>query len=128
MLLVLSFLLYIAHYLQPTMQDLIAFPAIDGTLNIPQQISTKYKQFGVILLEDGEGAFVDSSAHKNFNNPEEINIDILTQWLRGKGRKPVTWRTMMNTLEEIGLKTLAEDIGLALVSQKKGRHCMSIVT
>ena len=123
-----SFLLYIAHYLQPTMQDLIAFPAIDGTLNIPQQISTKYKQFGVILLEDGEGALVDGIAHKNLNNPEEINIDILTQWLRGKGRKPVTWRTMISTLEEIGLKTLAEDIGLALVSQKKGRHCMSIVT
>ena len=121
MLLVFSFLLYIAHYLQPTMQDLIAFPAIDGTLNIPQQISTKYKQFGVILLEDGEGALVDGIAHKNFNNPEEINIDILTQWLRGKGRKPVTWRTMMNTLEEIGLKTMAEDIGLALVSQKNGR-------
>ena len=121
MLLVFSFLLYIAHYLQPTMQDLIAFPAIDGTLNIPQQISTKYKQFGVILLEDGEGALVDGIAHKNFNDPEEINIDILTQWLRGKGRKPVTWRTMMNTLEEIGLKTMAEDIGLALVSQKNGR-------
>ena len=128
MLLVFSFLLYIAHYLQLTMQNLIAFPAINGTLNIPQQISTKYKQFGVILLEDGEGALVDSSAHKNFNNPEEINIDILTQWLRGKGRKPVTWRTMISTLEEIGLKTLAENIGLVLVSQKKGRHCMSIVT
>lgn len=121
MLLVFSFLLYIAHYLQLTMQNLIAFPAINGTLNIPQQISTKYKQFGVILLEDDEGALVDGIAHKNFNNPEEINIDILTQWLRGKGRKPVTWRTMMNTLEEIGLKTMAEDIGLALVAQKNGR-------
>ena len=121
MLLVFSFLLYIADCLQPTMQDLIAFPAINGTLNIPERISTKYKQFGVILLEDGEGALVDGIAHKNFNNPEEINIDILTQWLRGKGRKPVTWRTMISTLEEIGLKTMAKDIGLALVSQKNGR-------
>ena len=103
------------------MQDLIAFPAINGTLNIPERISTKYKQFGVILLEDGEGALVDGIAHKNFNNPEEINIDILTQWLRGKGRKPVTWRTMISTLEEIGLKTMAENIGLALVSKKNGR-------
>ena len=121
MLLVFSFLLYIADCLQPTMQDLIAFPAINGTLNIPERISTKYKQFGVILLEDDEGTLVDGIAHKNFNNPEEINIDILTQWLRGKGRKPVTWRTMISSLEEIGLKTMAEDIGLALVSKKNGR-------
>ena len=104
------------------MQDLIAFPAIGGTLNIPERINTKYKQFGVVLLEDGEGTIVDGIAHKNFNNPEEINIDILTQWLRGKGRKPVTWRTMINTLEEIGLKTMAEDIGLALASKKNGRN------
>ena len=112
----------IADCLQPTMQDLIAFSTIGGTLNIPERISTKYRQFGVILLEDGEGTIVDGIAHKNFNNPEEINVDILTQWLRGKGRKPVTWRTMINTLEEIGLKTMADDIGLALASKKNGRN------
>ena len=103
------------------MQYLIAFPAINGTLNIPERISTNYKQFGIILLEDDDGTLVDGIAHKNFNNPEKINIDILTEWLRGKGRKPVTWRTMINTLEKIGLKTMAEDIGLALVSLKNGR-------
>ena len=104
------------------MRKLIAFPANNGNLNIPERISTKYKQFGVILLEDGEGTIVDGIAHKNFNNPEEINVDILTQWLRGKGRKPVTWRTMINTLEEIGLNTLAEDIGLALASKIPSRN------
>lgn len=104
------------------MRDLIAFPTVGGILNIPERISTKYKQFGVILLEDDEGTIIDGIAHKNFNKPEEINIDILTQWLRGKGRKPVTWRTMINTLEEIGLKTMAEDIELALTSKKNGRN------
>lgn len=117
------YLLSTADHLRPSMQDLIAFPAINGTFNIPKRISTSYKQFGIVLLEDDEGTLVNGIAHKHFNNPEEINIEILTQWLSGKGRKPVTWQTIINTLEEIGLKTMAKDIaiGLGLASKQTGR-------
>ena len=42
--------------------------------------------------------------------PEHINLHILLEWLEGGGRKPVTWGTLVETLECIGLRELARDI------------------
>ena len=44
------------------------------------------------------------------NDAEEINKDILEQWIAGKGRQPVKWKTLTEVLREIELNTLAEEI------------------
>ena len=49
-------------------------------------------------------------AHQFQNDPEQINEEILRQWLSGKGKQPVTWATLVEVLRDIGLSTLAKDI------------------
>lgn len=100
----------------PSMFQLLSFPISGGRdVNIPEQIGTRYKLFGILLLQDSTGALVDSIAHKNHNIPLDTNLDILQKWSRGnKGMKPISWRTLVDCLKKTGLTTLAGDIEQAL--------------
>ena len=93
------------------MPVLLKFPIAEGrTINIPQQISSKYKTFGIHLLNDRRGAIVDGIALRRLNDPTQINIDILQMWIRGEGRKPICWGTLIACLRDSGLSELAGDI------------------
>ena len=72
-------------------------------------MGTHYQQFGILLLNDPMGSRVRNIIHKCREQPEDINLEILRQWLEGKGG-PVNWETLVETLEDIGLRTLALDI------------------
>ena len=48
------------------------------------------------------------------NKAEEINKEILEQWITGRGKHPVTWKTLAEVLRDIELSTLAEEIELAV--------------
>ena len=48
--------------------------------------------------------------HKHHYNAEQINIEILQEWLTGRGKQPVTWATLVEVLRDIELYTLAGDI------------------
>ena len=49
-------------------------------------------------------------AHEHLNSAEQVNIAILQEWLIGRGKKPVTWTTLVEVLRDIELSTLAGDI------------------
>ena len=40
----------------------------------------------------------------------EINIEIIEEWVAGKGKHPVTWKTLTQVLRDIELSTLAGEI------------------
>ena len=42
-------------------------------INIPQEIGVKYHNFGLLLLEDHNGAKIRSLAHKHMMDAKEIN-------------------------------------------------------
>ena len=44
------------------------------------------------------------------NDAEEINKEILEQWITGRGTHPVTWKTLIEVLRDIELITLAVEI------------------
>ena len=44
------------------------------------------------------------------NDANEINIEIIEEWVAGKGKHPVTWKTLTHVLCDIELSTLAEEI------------------
>jgi len=96
---------------RPTLPKLLSFPGRSESENItiPKQIGTKYKQFGVLLLEDKTGAEVDAIVTQYRDNAEQINLEIFRLWIGGKG-KPLRWDTLICTLKEIELNTLASDI------------------
>lgn len=39
-----------------------------------------------------------------------INIEVLKEWLRGRGKHPVTWNTLVEVLFDIGFAALAAEI------------------
>ena len=43
------------------------------------------------------------------DNAQQINLEILRIWIGGKG-KPLSWDTLINVLQAIGLNNLADDI------------------
>ena len=84
------------------------------------EIGTHYEKFGTLLLEDKKGSIVDSIVKSKHYVPVDITVEILRQWLQGKGRKPVTWQTLVKCLQDTDLTTLADDMKNSL-SEHHGR-------
>ena len=94
----------------PTLTECIRFRGREKRINIPQEIGVKYYQFGVLLLEDDTGARINALTHKYMNDAEQINTEVLRQWINGRGKDPVTWETLTEVLHDIKLNTLAGEI------------------
>jgi len=94
----------------PTLDDLLHFPVTNGHIDLPEKIGADYVKFGILLLEDKNGHEVKGiEASKRFV-PVDITVEILRYWLKGKGRKPVTWQTLVECLRYTGLNVLADEI------------------
>ena len=95
----------------PTLDILRYFPVEDGHIDIPEQIgSLDYQKFGTFLLEDKTGSKVNIIKVSERDNPLLITVEILRQWLHGKGKKPVTWHTLVTCLRATDLHVLADSI------------------
>ena len=44
------------------------------------------------------------------NDAEKATINILKEWIAGKGKHPVTWKTLTEVLHDSGLSELAGEI------------------
>ena len=95
---------------QPTLKECIKFQGKKRRINIPQEIGVKYLDFGLFLLEDHNRQRTKSIAHKHMNDAEEINKEVLEQWTTGRGKHPVTWKTLTEVLYDIELSALAGEI------------------
>ena len=95
---------------RPTLIECVRFRGRERRINIPQEIGTKYHNFGLFLLEDDTGAWIHSLAHKHMKDAEQINMEVLRHWITGRGKHPVTWRTLTQVLHDIELRTLAGEI------------------
>ena len=71
--------------------------------------------FGLLLLEDSTGERVDALANEHRNDSESITVAILAEWIAGRGRHPVSWRTLIEVLNDIGHRVLAREIGAVKV-------------
>ena len=95
---------------RPTLIECIRFRGRERRINIPQEIGVKYQDFGLFLLEDENRQRVKAIAQEYMNKAEEINKEILEQWITGRGKQPVTWKTPTEVLGDIELSTLAGEI------------------
>ena len=92
------------------MIELVRFRGKAKRINIPQEISTNYYQFGILLLEDETGTRIKNIEYRFRENSEQINMEVLEQWINGKGKQPVTWEMLVEVLRDVELTTLAGDI------------------
>ena len=78
-------------------------------LDIPLKVGAKYFQFGVLLLNDEDGAVVEALEDECNRKCERIVRKILAEWVRGRGRA-LSWKTLSDALRECSLSSLADGI------------------
>lgn len=79
-------------------------------INIAEKVSTNYHDFGLLLLDDHDGTRVRNMELKHREDAERINKEILQEWAMGRGKKPVSWKTLTEVLCDIELCALASEI------------------
>ena len=95
---------------RPTLPQLLHFLIRGKPVNVIRMIGTYYYEFGVSLLQDDTGAEMDAIVEQCREDTTKINRQVLSRWLRGEGKQPVTWATLATELEFCGLTELAKDI------------------
>ena len=95
--------------------------------DIVTEIQNDHKHFGTLLLKDDSGNVVKGieKASKN-GDPVDITVEILRQWLQGKGKLPVTWQTLVECLRDAKLNVAADYIEGALFQE--GRSNVPVST
>ena len=92
------------------MLDLLCFHSSDGCVNLAKKIGGDYSTFGTLLLDDKDGSEISAIEIELSNNAERIAHRIFTLWLKGKGKQPVTWSTLVSVLRDTELNQLATTI------------------
>jgi len=82
----------------PILDTLRHYPVTNGHIDIAAEIGTDYEKFVTLLLQDKNGNIIDSIAKSKHYITVDITVEILRQWLQEKGRKPVTWQTLVKCL------------------------------
>ena len=96
---------------KPTLPELLTLKTSSGsTVNMVEQIGTHYSTLGPLLLNDVTGAVTSAIVSKYQRDADAINQEILTRWLQGQGKKPVSWSTLTDVLKEVGLSELSQMI------------------
>lgn len=90
--------------------ELISFSMDDHKVNLAEKIGVHYYEFGILLLKDMDGTQVSAIERELGRSASKINREFFILWLQGKGRQPVIWATLVETLRDIGLIKLANDI------------------
>ena len=90
--------------------ECIRFQGRERRINIPREIGTHYYPFGILLLNDTNGTRVRYLENKHKRDPEEVNIEILSEWIDKKGKLPVSWETLVEVLYDMKLDALASEI------------------
>lgn len=96
------------------MAQLLEFPQENKTINIIVEIGDRYRELGILLLNDDSGAKTNAIIAKFREDPFHINLEVLMQWIRGSGITPVTWETFVAKLKSVRLAELAKEIEKSL--------------
>ena len=105
----------------PTFPELQHFPLKDGYINIAEEIANDYSNFGILILDDKRGSKVAAIAETKQGDSVAITVEILRQWLQGKGRMPVTWLTLIKCLRDTVLNVLSDDIKSAMSQEGESK-------
>ena len=97
---------------RPTMPQLLSFKGKAKRINMAREIGIEWRVVGTVLLDDENGATMPAIAQQFGNNVQDINMEVLSRWLQGKGIDR-TWRALLDALRE-PCRALAESVEEAL--------------
>ena len=102
---------------KPTMPQLIGLRGRDKTINIAEAIGVQWRMIGIALLNDESGGIVTALEREFRGNALDINLEILTRWMRGDGIPDQTWEGLLTVLRA-HCRTLAESVEEALTAEE----------
>lgn len=103
---------------RPTIPELIEFPGKKECINIAEEIGVDWRMVGSSLLDDKYGKIMPAIAEKYRNNASDINMDVLSQWIQGKGIADCTWHALLRVLKR-HCRALAERVEEALTMERE---------
>ena len=89
---------------------LLCFPTPTGKVNLTKEVGPNYLMLGIFLLEDATGQKTSAIELEHSRNAVRITHHIFELWLRGEGRQPVSWDTLVTVLRDLDLNMLADVI------------------
>ena len=103
------------HYISPPPHTDVGRPTLPELLclEILEGVGPNYITFGVLLLNDKTGSRVMALKKECQGVAHDVLLRILQEWLEGKGLGPVTWETLVQTLRNTKLFTLADSVKAA---------------
>ena len=102
---------FTALFAYTDLNNVTEFKKCNGEMiKILEKIGGDYDIFGIKLLSDGEGNIMAEIKNDCGGKAMAIKREIITRWIRGTGKKPISWETMAGVLGDMGLTVLAHDI------------------
>ena len=80
----------------------------NGVINIMQQTAARYRDIGILLLNDGNGAIVRGIEVSTRGDPVAAVDMIYTRWMEED--VSYSWKKLTQCFRDCGLNTLASDI------------------
>ena len=84
---------------KPTLPELISFKTTTSTINIVKRIGIHFFELGPLLLHDDDGMMTQAITDKCYHNTAKISYEILKRWIKGEGKKPLQWSTLLKKIE-----------------------------
>ena len=84
-------------------------------IKIIDRLAPKWNRFGILLAFDDEGTQVETIDKKHRGDPAACCQAMFQHWLSGNGRKPLSWRTLIELLEDSDQEVLAGEVQSALL-------------
>ena len=109
MILFMTVALYHHTDRRPIMPELTDFPGKTRHFNIATEIGMQYYMVGITLLNDQRGTIIPAIVSEHRGNAEQINMDILSRWVQGRGIADRAWRGLLGVLR-VHCPSLAQDI------------------
>ena len=95
---------------KPIVSNLLSFKGRDGVINVIEEIGSNYYEFGVLLLNDS-GNYIRALERQYNSNCTDIVSEVVRVWNNGRrNAKPCEWRYLIETLQDIQLSRLADEI------------------
>ena len=80
-------------------------------------MAPQWKQFGYHFNFDDAGDALDLIERNHPLNAVACCTEMMREWLRGRGRQPATWATLIEMLKDAEYNVLAKDLKEAVLHQ-----------
>ena len=93
---------------RPELRELHILSRDDKTVRIRDGAASKWKDLAIQLnFQPGTINIIQSDSY--YRSEDAFDM-VMSRWLNGGGRHPVTWKTLIRALEDIDLNVLAQDV------------------